>query len=180
MAHRFLSEFKQYLGREVLNTDKDFLLDTCLSASEDFIKTNYNLPLALETITETLDGEGTIFLYLPYRATSVESLSIDEDPVEPTDIYIKHGVVRLTTGTFSEGVQNIDITYTTGWDDLQLPPALKTAMFSLGGMLFADADEARTGVEGWNTNTKTGVDYIVQHLPPTFEKLVSPYRVIRL
>jgi len=179
MAHRFLSEFKQYLGREVSNVDKDFLLETCLSGAESFIESNYNLPLVETTITETLDGDDTNYLYLNYRVSSVSSLTVDEELVDPSDIYIKSGVVRLISGTFSEGIQNIEITYTCGWADLNLPSALKVALFSLAGMMFKEADEARTGVEGWNTNTKTGMDYVVQHLPPTFEKLVSPYRVIR-
>lgn len=180
MAHRFLSEFKQYLGRETTNTDKDFLLDTCLSGAESFIETNYNLPLLETTVTETLDGDGTNYLYLNYRATSVSTLVVDDDTIDPTDIYIKNGIVRLINGTFDEGIQNIEITYAYGWVDANVPPALKVALFSLGDMLFRDADEVRGGVKGWNTNTKAGVDYVVQHLPPTFEKLVAPYRVIRL
>ena len=178
--HRLLTDFKVYSNLDLTVTDTDELIDTVLTASEEYIKTMYGIYLKSDTITEIIDGDGKTYFTVKYDIVSIISLTIDGVAIGISDISVKDNVVRLKTITPTNDYDNIEITYTVGWEDIVLPMQLKLALFKLADKLYTDITEDREGVSGYNTNTKVGIDYIYHELPDNFETMINPYKKIRL
>jgi len=180
VSHRLLDEFKGYLNYDLGDVTKDDSISLCLSASEKFLQSYYGVHCESASYTYVTDGNALDYLYLPHVISSVTSDSIDAVAVDSTLISPKGNKLRLKEGSFTSGFDNVSVVYNVGYSDLDLPMDLKVAMFKLASKLFKDSDENRDAISGYNTNTKTGIDFIQKHLPDTFELLIAPYRVIYL
>lgn len=178
MEHRLLEDFKGYINYDLGDTTKDSTLSLSLEASEDFLKTSYGIHCIEKTLVFTFDGNGGTFYYFPYVITSVDSVVVDGVTLDLGTVSLRHNKLRLKEGSFTTGYDNVVITAKVGYLDADLPNSLKVAMFKLANKIFVDVDEARDSVAGYNTNTKTGVDFVQKHLPDTFDTLVAPYRII--
>ena len=180
MAHRLLDDFKKYAELAVDELDKDDKISLALSASEDLIKSKYNIHIAEATKIEISDGDGTASIYTNYAITALSSITLNENVEDITNYSARGNVVRSKSSTFAEGYDNVTVTYTTGYADADIPSSLKMALFKLADKFYRDADEARDGVSGFSTNTKTGIQYEVQHLPTSFTALIQPYVIMFL
>ena len=180
MSHRFLDEFKGYMGYDTGDVTKDESISLCLEASEDYLVSNFNIMCLEQSLTYTADGDGGDYLYLPYRINTITSITLDGVVLDSNTYVFRQNKIRLKEGSFTSGFDNLIVVYTAGYLDESLPPSLKSAMFKLAEKLFKDADESRDGIGGFNTNTKTGTDFVQLHLPNTFYNLIAPYRLLRL
>jgi len=178
MAHRLLNSFKVYADLDLANTDKDDKISLALTAAETFINNRYNIMLESKSFVETFDGDGTNVIRTTYRIDSLVSVLIDGVDDGLSNYSIKDNVIRLISGNTTTGYGNIIVTYMVGYDTL--PQDLELALYKLANKLYTDADEAREGVNNFSTDTKTGITYVVQHLPTSFETLINPYRIIAL
>lgn len=175
MSHRLLDDFKAYIDYDLADVTKDDVLSLCLSASEGFLKDTHGINCELKEITVVLDGDGNDYVYLPNIISSISKVTIDSVELDITTVSPRYNKVRLKEGSFTSGIDNISITYTVGYQDISIPNNLKVAMYKLAFKLFKDTDESRDGIANYKTNIKTGIDFIQQHLPDTFEFLIQPY-----
>ena len=178
MAHRLLNSFKAYADLDVANTAKDDKISLALTAAETFINNRYNIMLESKSFVETLDGNGTNIIRTTYRIASLVSVLIDGIDNGLANYSIKDNTIRLISGKVTKGYGNIIVTYMVGYNTL--PQDLELALYKLANKLYTDADEAREGVNKFSTDTKTGITYIAQNLPTSFETLINPYRIIDL
>ena len=178
MSHRFLDEFKGYMGYDTGEVSKDESISLCLEASEGFLESNYGIICLSKELTSVFDGDGKSFFYVPYVIDSITSITLDSVVIDPSLYSFKYNKVRLKEGSLTSGFDNVTVVYKVGYLDTALPSGIKTALFKLAEKLFKDADESRDGIGGYNTNIKTGLDFVQLHLPNTFLNLIAPYRVL--
>lgn len=178
MAHRLLNDFKKFAELAVEEIDKDDKISLMLSSAEKYIKDAYNIAIQEETIVQTFDGEAVSYITLSYAPTALTSVVLDGDIIDNVNFSIRDNVLRYLDNIFTIGYDNVVVTYTTGYADTDIPGDLKLALFKLANKFYIDADEERDGVSSYQTNTKTGVYYEVQHLPTSFEILINPYRLL--
>ncbi len=177
--HRLLDDFKVFANLDSTVTDRDDAISTLLSASEQLLKDNFGIYIAQDTITETLDGNGKKYLYLSYKPVTVTSVTIDGDVVDSSTYYVKDNKIRFDS-TITSGYENVEVVYTVGYADADIPYNLKTALYKLANKFYKDTEEAREGINSFNTDTKMGISYKHQVYPDNFEELIAPYRIIKL
>lgn len=116
-----LANVKEYLGIAADDTADDVLLTRLINAASTAIEQYCSRTFASATYTETRDGTGTRKMTLfNFPVTAVASLTIDGKtiPVRPSptaygftfDDYL----IKLTGYEFTEGVDNVQVTYTAG------------------------------------------------------------------
>lgn len=71
--------------------------------------------------TVYLSGNGSPSLHLPARPVQgTPTVKVDGVPVDGVQVGRAAGIIRLTSGCFPDGLDNVEVTYTHGW---AVPPA---------------------------------------------------------
>lgn len=179
MASVFLEEFKRYLEFDVTDDREDTLLDIVLLGTQSFIGSVYGTVIGQQVVTDTLNGNGQAYYYLNQSPiVTISSLSIDGTAVDIGDYYFKDNEIRMITGTFTSGTQNVDINYTIGYDTSDIPDDLKLALFKIAEKMYYDASQNRDGVSVISNDIKQRASF-VDKIPLVAESILNSYRVIR-
>lgn len=108
--------------------------DERLTAAHDWIASiverECDTSFIVKTITETLDGDGSVQLPLSDAyARSITSATVDSDVVDVNTLLLRNGYLRYLDGytPWSSALANITVTYTAGYST-EPPPDLKEAM----------------------------------------------------
>lgn len=133
-----LADVKDYLNIKREEIDFDNLLKGLISGVSEEVQTVICREVFINTeYTETRDGNGAASLVLDHSPITADITSIVISETAVTSSYIKtykkDGRVVLTSGVFTEGTQNIVITYTAGYgaDIANLPADLKLGVKKL-------------------------------------------------
>ena len=132
-----LISFKKFI--HVTEPDLDSMLEDILSGELDTLDGFCNQKLEKEAdLVEYHDGErDNIVILRNGNVTDVKSVKIDYDgDGEYEETLTLHddyewkaiGEIILKHGYFPEGIKNIEITYTHGFEDTTLPPRLRLAI----------------------------------------------------
>ena len=115
-------------------SEDNFTNEELLRAGENIwqlIKLFTNRDFSLQDTTLQLDGDGTNELYIPIPIISVSSVTISDDEVDLDDLVIYNRAIPndrekpmlvLTSGVFTKGNQNIEVSGIFGYVDGNLPP----------------------------------------------------------
>lgn len=132
-----LIRFKKFI--HVTEPDLDSMLEDILSGELDTLDGSCNQKLEKEAdLVEYYDGErDNIVILRNGNVTDVKYVKIDydgdgtyeEELTVHTDYEYKAiGEIIMKHGYFPEGVKNIEVTYTHGFDETTLPPRLRLAI----------------------------------------------------
>jgi hypothetical protein len=136
-----LNEYKEYAGFDLADTSKDTYLTTLANNVESEVLSVLDRNLEFDERTEYYDGDGSEVLNPDnYPIISVSSLKYLENEVDDNWVEIDYTrlliveratSIRITGTVFPKGVQNIEITYEGGYEEI--PGNIKEA----SKMLFA-------------------------------------------
>ena len=147
-----LAVVKGYLpGIDALDTQFDTLLERLITAVSAKFATEVGRPLATATTTEIFNGHGGQRL-TPKRwpITAVTSLVVDGEAIAARASVGDSGYVIddttslvLTGYYFSQGIQNVELTYTAGFTTI--PSDVEQAVVKMVCLQFRDKDRIGQG-----------------------------------
>lgn len=173
-----LDNVKGWLSPPLTTTTDDQLLARLITAASQYIQTWLNRAVAVETYTETRDGNGghrMVFANVP--VTAVASLAIEGETIpralnehwrgyvfSPTMLY-------LQGARFTPGFQNVAVTYTAGYEST--PPDIEQACIELVALRYKERD--RIGQVSKNLAGEI-VAFSQKDMPPDVQTLIDQYR----
>ena len=125
-----LGKVKEFLRLDII--DDDVLITDLIGRVDSQIKERAKKTLEATDFTERYDGDGTNELMVAkFPINSVAFLKIDNIVIDSGDYYVykEAGVVKLDRGSFTEGNQNIEISYNAGY--VTAPAELEKAAICL-------------------------------------------------
>ena len=178
-----LSEIKSYLGIEEKSMTFDSVLVILSAAVQKSFDRETSRTLLRQTYSNlAIDGTGQTILWLPnWPIHTISSIYEDDESLEEgTDFVTYYNIGKLVriNRAWSEGNQNIVVTYSAGYGDDEIPDDLKLACLKQvafewkiqKGSLWGEA--SRTYPDGAITTYSTG-----QLLPDVREVLERYKRV---
>lgn len=174
-----LTEIRHWL--DVKGTADDALLEDLIVAASKFIETWISRDLSSRSYTETYDGPGGRRLSLrAYPVTAVTSLTIDGATIpaaaSSTDLgYVISGRGLALRGyRFTEGVENVAVTYVAGYDSV--PVDVAQACKELVGLRYKERDRI-----GYVSKAVGGevVAYSQKDMSEAVKTLLNAYREVR-
>ena len=179
MASVFLDEFKQYLEFDITDETEDVLINDVLLGTQSYISTTYGTVIGQVTKTITLNGNGNAYYYLNESPIiSITSLTISDTLQNTDNYYFKDNEIRLITGTFISGTQNVELEFTVGYDTSSIPDDLKLALFKIAEKMYYDASQNRDGVTTISNDIKQNASF-VDKIPYLVQSILYAYRIIR-
>ena len=140
---------KEYLSIDNSVTTDDDLLDKLVKSATKFIKVQTRRELIEATYQEVIDGEDNAVLFLSeYPINSVTNIKITDVTVYENDesqdystfyIYNDTSMIRRSS-VFPDGFLNIEVNYTAGWSQENLPEDLTQATKELVSFKFNNKD----------------------------------------
>lgn len=103
--------------------------------------------------TEIYDGNGSNRLVLSnYPVTSISSLALDDIALAVDDNYKcdkPNGILgRVDSEVFTEGFQNIEVTYSYGYDDIPIPLVSALTKMATGEIILrSPTDQMKSGIK---------------------------------
>lgn len=154
------------------------------------LERNLDLYFVKRSVTETLSGTGKIALALRYApVVSIDSFTVDGNTPDPSTYFLDKdtGIVTFTSATvfanspviggFNEGIKNIAITYTAGFDiqdGPSLPQDVRRAALDLTKAIY---DELTTGAIA-ATSVSLGPSSMVikpSKYPPSVQRVMDAW-----
>ncbi len=181
-AFTTLADTKLWLG--VTSSTDDTLLTNLIVAASAFIETWVSRTLGQATYTaETYDGPGGVRLALRnYPVLSISALSIDGISIPQSTSPAANGWVLSSSKagvvlrgyTFSEGVENVLVTYSAGY--ATTPPDVAQACKELVGLRYKERDRI-----GFVSKAISGevVTYSQKDMSEGIKTLLNSYREVR-
>jgi len=128
-------------------SDKDTLLATIVPMVTQVFNTAWDRDIRKSAATELYDGSGSAYIFLkrsPVFDTPAVVVTVDDEILAATDyvIYYPEGIIKRQTTTrhclepvFTLGDQNVEITYTAGYEDVAIPKDIELAAVLMTGHL---------------------------------------------
>ncbi|MCE2916391.1 MAG: hypothetical protein LW768_12705 [Rubrivivax sp.] len=176
-----LTQLKEFIGNSADNTD-DALLTRLLDASADMIERSCNRTFAATIYTETRDGNGHDFMVFSNRpVTAVGSISVDGRTIPQSTGTTTGGWVLASSWKvalrgqylFTEGVQNVTMTYTAGYASNSIPPDLTQACCLVAALAYKERD--RMGISA-KTIGGENISFTNDELPPSAQQAINNHR----
>ena len=140
---------KEYLAIDNSVTTDDDLLDKLVKSATKFIKVQTRRELIETTYQEIIDGEDNAVLFLSeYPINSVTNIKITDVTVYENDesqdsssfyIYKDTAMIRRSS-VFPDNFLNIEVNYTAGWSQANLPEDITQATKELVSFKFNNKD----------------------------------------
>jgi hypothetical protein len=138
MSFVSLKEFQEYTS----SYDKESLQREYIDSAIDIVTDYLGYDAELKTYSRVFNGTGTNELRAgakPIRL--VFSLKIDNISISGNDIYFKDSeFIYLRHAIFPAGINNIEVEYTAGYENNDMPNILKTTVLRIGAILQAEGD----------------------------------------
>jgi hypothetical protein len=146
MALTTLAAVKEYLG--LSGTGEDSLLNRLVEWATSFIQTYCGRIFFQGSYDEYHDGDGSdSVLSRQFPIVSVDTVEVDGVVKDSSSfvVYAPIGMIRLKSGVFPRGKNNIRLMYTAGY--ASLPKDLEQACIELVALKYYDRGKERLGVE---------------------------------
>ncbi len=165
-----LERAKEYLG--LVGTGEDDLVSHLIDWATVFIHSYCHRVFPLRSYDEYYDGDGTDSLLCnQFPISSVDSLEVDgigKDPASFT-LYGPIGLMRLKSGVFPKGKNNIRIRFSAGY--AEIPKDLEQSCIELVALKYYDRGRERLGLEKSSNSTS-----FVSRLPWEIKQVLDLYR----
>lgn len=169
-----LDKVKRYLQMD--DTTHDAVLQDLITAASVAVETYTGRLFSRASFTERYDGTGFPHLVLnkaPVDSVELVKLDGQELPADDYAWYSVPGVLRRRRGCWPEGVQNIEVTYTAGYD--WVPPDVEQAVILLVSAWF------KTDISDFsNLLSEAGGVIRPEAMPSRVRALLDPYRRVFL
>ncbi|MFQ5956176.1 MAG: head-tail connector protein [Candidatus Brocadiales bacterium] len=173
MALTSAAKVKEYLG--VSGTSEDALLSRLVDWASDLVHSYCGRIFTEASYDEYYDGDGTEGLLAnQYPISTVTSLEVDgiQKDVSSYTLYGQLGLLKLKSGTFPKGKNNVRLQYTAGYSTI--PNDLEQVAIELVALKYYDRGRNRLGIEA-----KDGISY-APYLPKEIKEALDLYKRYRL
>ena len=147
------NEFKEWAQIDV---DESINLENWILQGQDIIEKYLDRHIEQANYTEKYDG-GNQFIFLKnYPVSSISSVKEDDITLDSSEYgFTETGILYLKDRNFSEGIQNVEVSYTAGYSEI--PDSLKRALTIVVQNLIAYAVRptdlpTSQGMEGMSIN----------------------------
>lgn len=189
-----LDRVRVYLGStSEANIALELAVSALISSVSAEIQSMAGRPLITEgQATVTFDGDGTSELWLPDAGPgalasppfSISSVKVDGSVIPPRAstsgagwVSDSFGRVRLAGSVFTEGVQNVEVTYSTGYPDLDsLPEDIIQAATMWTVLRLREKSSLGKSAESM---AGMSVTFLPSLTPRVVEDVVARYRLLR-
>lgn len=122
-------------------------------------------------------GNNRLYL-LAHPVTQVTSVELNGVEVPQTAYSIHSRYLRLNSGVWPEGLENVRVVYTAGWSSENLPETIKLVILQIATLMLMEAGE-NIGVTGksFGENSRTFINYT--NMSKWLSKL-DEYKIVRL
>lgn len=122
-------------------------------------------------------GNNRLYL-LAHPVTQVTSVELNGVEVPQTAYSVHDRYLRLNSGVWPEGLENVKVVYTAGWSSENLPETIKTTILQIATLMLMEAGE-NIGVTGksFSENSRTFINYT--NFSKWLQKL-DEYKIVRL
>ena len=175
------SDVKSYLG--LTGETYDDVIDLLIPAASEAIEKFCRRRFASADYTEYHDGVGRDRLVLKHRpASTVSGIWDDLDREFPNDTKLgaddfvldsDRSLVILRTGTFTDGVRNVKVTYTAGYSET--PDDVAHACIMLAAAWFHRGREAADGLDGRSV-AEMSQRFASETMPGAVRQILLSYR----
>lgn len=169
--------FNDYTGNVDNSTETMAVKQTCLDAACEIVNAYLGYDTSVKVHHDYLSGIGINRIYpMARHITEVTGLTVNGAEVSDYELIDDH--IRLNAGVFPEGVENIEIRYSAGWTESQLPDSIRITVLQIASLMFQEAN-GNIGVtsKSMGDNSRTFVNYT------NFDKWLSKidnWRIVRL
>ena len=171
--------FNVFTGNCETSPKVDAMKERILRSAEEVVSDYLGYSPEISQRTETLSGIGSDRIYpYGYNITEVASLEIGGSVVSASDYEIHSNYIRLKTGVFPAGINNVVLTYTAGWATDSMPDIIPMTIMQIGSLLLQEAG-GNIGITGkaFGENSRTYINYT------NFDKWLAKlakYKVFRM
>ena len=178
-----LADFKIFLNIDSADTSQDTFLTSCLTNAGAIVERYLNRKIEAADYDEKYDGGGNNFIILNYMPiNSISSLKDGDDTISVDDYvyYADSGIVKLKSGYFEDGIQNVQISYNAGYTTV--PDVIEEATLEIAALLYkgSDAGEGRLGKASISIPEGGGTLSFVNKLPDLVLLGLRSYRKVNL
>ena len=175
-----LSALKSFLN--ISGTEADTFLTDCLKYATGIIHRYVGRQIEATDYDEYYDGTASNFVILnEYPIVSVSLLKSGDTMISSDDykIYQEKGIIKLTSGYFTRGDQNIQVQYRGGYETV--PEELALVCVEIAALIYRDSgvSEGRLGRASLNLREGGTVQY-VRRLPEYFQNILKSYRRVSI
>ena len=179
MAIVTVTEFNTYSGNFETDSDIVSMKEDILGSAQEIVKNHLGYNPESGNHTDYISAIGNNRLYLMAQPiTAVSSVELDGVPVTSDEYTITDKYLRLKSGVWPEGDENVKVTYTAGWSALTIPDTIKMVILQIATLMLEEAGE-NIGVTGksFGENSRTYINYT--NFGKWLQKL-DPFRIVRL
>ena len=169
-------EFKEWAQIDV---DESITLENWILQGQDIIEKYLDRNIEQANYTEKYDG-GNQFIFLKnYPVSSITSVKEDDITLDSSEYgFTETGILYLKDRNFSEGIQNIEVSYTAGYSEI--PDSLKRALTIVVQNLIAYAVRptdlpTSQGMEGASINYSKD-----EILTDAVKKILNPFKRVSI
>jgi len=170
------NEFKEWAQIDV---DESITLENWILQGQDIIEKYLDRNIEQANYTEKHDG-GNQFVFLKnYPVSSITSVKEDDIILDSSEYgFTETGILYLKDRNFSEGIQNIEVSYTAGYSEI--PDSLKRALTIVVQNLIAYAVRptdlpTSQGMEGMSVNYSKD-----EILTDAVKKILNPFKRVNI
>jgi hypothetical protein len=179
-GNKFLTDYKVYKNINASNTDDDDLLNQILDAAQNYFEEQYSIYLESKDKDLVYSGNNTIYLTLPTKYISLNSVKVDSKDIDTANFYIEENLLYYTTGYFPGGYGNIVISVHLGFDSTSnIPKSLLEAFLIMADKYYENSKQNGNNIDLY-TDPVAGHMKIKNDLPKTFYTLIQPHLVYSL
>lgn len=174
-----VTDFDTYSGNMETSTEVVALKTTILTASQQVVEEYLGFSIESSERTDTVSGIGQSKLYLyALPITTVSSILLSGQEVSASEYSIGDRYLRLNSGVWPVGIDNVEVEYTAGWSASTLPAIIKMTILQIASLMLQET-EGNIGITGksFSENSRTFINYT------NFDKWLKKldvYRVVRL
>ena len=174
-----VTQFNTYSGNFETDTDVVSLKEDILGAAQEIVKNYLGYDPESGNHTDYISAIGNNRLYLMAQPISaVSSVELNGVAITSDEYTINGNYLRLKSGVWPEGDENVKVSYTAGWSAQTLPDTVKMVILQIATLMLEEAGE-NIGVTGksFGENSRTFINYT--NFSKWLQKL-DPLRIVRL
>lgn len=174
-----IAEFNTYSGNMETATDLVDMKNSLIKTAHEIVSEYLGYPVENCEHEDFISaiGQPDLFLF-GFPVTSVLSLALNGAEVPSSEYSIRGRSLRLNSGVWPVGNDNVHVRYMAGWTNLTVPEEVKTVVKQIASLLLQESG-GNIGITGksMSENSRTFINYT--NFDKWLHKL-EPYRVLRM
>ena len=156
-----LDQFNTYTNNNETSAEVDAMKEQMLKSAQEIVSRHLGYNVENEVHDDYICGIGQPVLFLfGYPVTEVLSLSLSGADIPVTEVVISGRGLRLKSGVWPEGLDNVHVVYKAGWTCETVPETVKMTILQIASLMLAESG-GNIGITGKSMpeNSRTFINY---------------------